>query len=92
MTPADLERLEALHDGWVRTGLTSYAEDVVDEFGAVAVALRKAWAEVERLQEEAKHSFTLEQITSTMQKAIAECAQSSTPMPRRQRKTKATCD
>lgn len=48
----------------------------------------EARAEVKRLREVAKHSFTLDQITATMKQAIDECANNSTPMPRRQRRVK----
>lgn len=95
MTKALREAWEALDEregdmhARIRAG---YDKTVADSWRAHCAKVEKerdeARAEVDRLREVAKHSFTLDQITATMKQAIDECANNSTPMPRRQRRVK----
>lgn len=66
-----------------------YDKTVADMWRAHCAKIEKerdeARAEVERLREVVKNSFTLDQITETMRTAINVCTGYSPPMPRRHR-------
>ena len=51
MPLTELEKLEALHADWERTGLTAHAEQVADAFPLVVKALRELLDENEKAHE-----------------------------------------
>lgn len=80
MTPELLEEIKQLTEVRLRVG-----DVLASHCLLLHMELRAAQEENERLREKAKHTFTLDQITETMQTAIGVCTGYSPPMPQRQR-------
>lgn len=75
MTPELLEEIKQLAEARLRVG-----DVLASNCLLLHMALKAAQEENERLREAAKHTFTLDQITETMQTAINECTGYAPPM------------
>lgn len=80
MTAELLEEIKQMADARLRVG-----DVLASHCLLLHTELKAAQEENERLREKAKHTFTLDQITETMQTAIGVCTGYSPPMPQRQR-------
>lgn len=80
MTAEQLDEIKQLAETRLRVGDVLAAHCLL-----LHAELKAALAENERLREAAKQSFTMDQITETMLKAIGVCTGYSPPMPRLQR-------
>lgn len=80
MTPTLLDEIKELAEARLRVG-----DVLASHCLLLHTELKAAQEENERLREKAKHLFTLDQITETMQTAISVCTGYSPPTPQRQR-------